>query len=207
MPDLSQKIIGVLLGSALVGLAFIPRAGVFFVFVPVFFITYLRFVYPLIATWFLSSYVLTWVTGHYIFHLGQKNWIMTEIVALFFLFWVPSFIQFQHEKIKNHFSGLFGSKKIEFEKFKAVSEDLKKENIHIEKQLREIGHLYDVIKDLGSTLNVQEMIELIKQFTERMFDLPHFVIAILSPDGKKYELCIASGCDESFLKSIEIDVE
>jgi diguanylate cyclase (GGDEF)-like protein len=67
--------------------------------------------------------------------------------------------------------------------------------------------LYDVIKDLGSTLNVQEMIELIKQFTERTFDLPHFIIAILSADGKKYEVKIASGCDESFLRSMEVDVD
>ncbi len=88
-----------------------------------------------------------------------------------------------------------------------VVESVKKENIQIEKQLRQIEHLYDVIKDAGSTLNVQEMIELTKEFTERMFDLPHFIIAVLSNDGRKYEIRIASGCDDSLFRSFEMDLE
>ncbi|HTC19657.1 MAG TPA: sensor domain-containing diguanylate cyclase [bacterium] len=107
------------------------------------------------------------------------------------------------ERFKNQYD----SKKTEYEDFKKVAENIKKENVQIEKQLRQIEHLYDVIKDAGSTLNVQEMIELTKEFTERMFDLPHFIIAVLSNDGRKYEIRIASGCDDSLFRSFEMDLE
>jgi diguanylate cyclase (GGDEF)-like protein len=191
----------------LIALAFLQGVGVFFVFVPIFFIAYLRFRFPETARWFLGSYVVAWAFGHYVLHYSQNHWIMTEMVAMVFLFWVPSVIQYWNGKSKGKFDVLFSERNEEFGRSELSLQDLKKKNASIEKQLREIGHLYDVIKDLGSTLNVQEMIELIKQFTERTFDLPHFIIAILSADGKKYEVKIASGCDESFLRSMEVDVD
>jgi diguanylate cyclase (GGDEF)-like protein len=207
VPDLYQRTIGVVLGCALIALAFLQGVGVFFVFVPIFFIAYLRFRFPETARWFLGSYVVAWAFGHYVLHYSQNHWIMTEMVAMVFLFWVPSVIQYWNGKSKGKFDVLFSERNEEFGRSELSLQDLKKKNASIEKQLREIGHLYDVIKDLGSTLNVQEMIELIKQFTERTFDLPHFIIAILSADGKKYEVKIASGCDESFLRSMEVDVD
>jgi len=51
------------------------------------------------------------------------------------------------------------------------------------------------------------MLDLIKEFSDRMFDLPHFVIAILSGDNKKYDIRAVSGCDETFLRRTEIEVD
>ncbi|HJT25736.1 MAG TPA: sensor domain-containing diguanylate cyclase, partial [bacterium] len=105
------------------------------------------------------------------------------------------------------FKSQYEVKKGEYESFREVAERLKKENSQNEKQLRQIEHLYDVIKEAGSTMNVQEMIELTKEFTERMFDLPHFIIAVLSNDAKKYEVRIASGCDEMLFRSFDLELE
>jgi diguanylate cyclase (GGDEF)-like protein len=48
---------------------------------------------------------------------------------------------------------------------------------------------------------------LTREFTERMFDLPHFILAVLSEDGKRYEVRVASGCDESSFRAFEVDLE
>jgi two-component system, cell cycle response regulator len=207
MVDLSQKIIGVLFAIILLALALLPGPGAFFVCFPVFFISLYRFNFPSSASWFISTYSLGLILGRLIFQHYQQNWVFPEIAALFILYLAPNLIKNSHEKIKKRFEGQYDSKKEEFDGFRKVAENLKKENTQIEKQLRQIEHLYDVIKEAGSTLNVQEMIELTKEFTERMFDLPHFVIAALSNDGKKYEIRIASGCDESFFRSFELDLE
>lgn len=207
MFDLPQISIGVVVALSVLGLALCPGPGYLFVCAPIFFVTAFRFIFPLAAAWFLSVYILGLVVGRLFLHRYQENWIAPEILALLVLFWVPSFISKNHEKIKSRFKSEYEAKKTEFESFREVVEKLKKDNVLIEKQLRQIEHLYDVIKEAGSTLNVQEMIELAKEFTERMFDLPHFVIAVLSNDGKKYEIRIASGCDESLFKSFEVDLE
>ena len=192
---------------AILGLALLPGPGSFFICVPVFFIGFLSFTYPVIANWFLGSYLLGLVCGRVFFHHYQQNWIVSEFMALLILFWVPTFIRNKHSESWKKFSSIFNSRKEEFDKFRGGVDTLKKENTQIEKQLRQIEHLYDVIKEAGSTLNVQEMIELTKEFTERMFDLPHFIIAVLSNDGKKYEIRITSGCDEPLFRSFELDLE
>ncbi len=140
-------------------------------------------------------------------HRYQQNWIFPEVLALAILYWAPAFIEKRSGKIQEKFKNQHELKENEYEGFKNLAESVKKENTQIEKQLRQIEHLYDVIKDAGSTLNVQEMIELTKEFTERMFDLPHFIIAVLSNDGRKYEIRIASGCEDSLFRSFEMDLE
>jgi diguanylate cyclase (GGDEF)-like protein len=137
----------------------------------------------------------------------QPSWIVPEMMALWTLSWVPGFIGKNAEKTKDVFRIQYEEKKSGFDRSRETVEKLRKENIQTEKQLRQIEHLYDVIKEAGGTLNVQEMIELVKDFTERMFDLPHFIIAVLSNDGKKYEIRIASGCDESLFRFFEVDLE
>ena len=207
MPELTPMAIGITTALFTLGFSLLPGPGSFFVCSPVFFIAYFRFTFPKTAEWFLGVYIAGLVSGRFLFHHFQQNWIIPEIAALIALYLVPTFIQGKQALEKDEFDSRFGSQKKEFESFKQEAEKLKKENIQIEKQLRQIEHLYDVIKEAGSTLNVQEMIELTKEFTERMFDLPHFIIAVLSNDGKKYEIRITSGCDEALFRSFDIDLE
>jgi diguanylate cyclase (GGDEF)-like protein len=207
MADLSQKIMGVFFALLMLGLGLLPGPGPFFVCLPIFFMGFLRFSYPVSSLWFLEGYAFGLVLGRLVFHHYQQNWIFPEILALGILFWAPALIKKKSRKTLEKFKNQYDSKKNEYEDFKRVAENIKKENVQIEKQLRQIEHLYDVIKDAGSTINVQEMIELTKEFTERMFDLPHFIIAVLSNDGRKYEIRIASGCDDSLFRSFEMDLE
>ncbi len=207
MPDKTHRIIGVVAALLLLALALLPGPGSFFICLPVFVIALVRFSVPAIAEWFLGTYLVGLISGRWFFHHYSQNWVFPEIFALLILFWVPSFIQNQRRDRKDKFNSSYETKKRVFENFRSIVEKIKKENTQIEKQLRQIEHLYDVIKEAGTTLNVQEMIELTKEFTERMFDLPHFIIAVLSNDGKNYEIRITSGCDESLFRSLEIGLE
>jgi diguanylate cyclase (GGDEF)-like protein len=205
--DLLSILKGILLALVILSLELLRHEGIFFMFLPIFVTTYISFKYPRIALWFLNAYSAGVVSMYFIFPETFQTWMWMELVALWCLYLVPLMLSERHAKIKSGFEVLNESKEKEFEEFKAVVEKLKKENIRIDKQLREIGHLYDVIKDLGSTLNAQEMLDLIKDFTDRMFDLPHFVIAILSADNKRYDVRVTTGCDESFLRKSEIAVD
>jgi diguanylate cyclase (GGDEF)-like protein len=207
MSNFSQRIAGFLLALGILALALLPGPGVFFVCVPVFFMVFLRFELPIVAQWFICFYLPGMAAGKMIFQHYQQNWVFPEAAAFLCLFFASSVIKEAHGRTKKKFDHHYDSLKKEFENFRSAAEKLRKENIQIEKQLRQIEHLYDVIKEAGSTLNVQEMIELTKEFTERMFDLQHFIIAVLSNDGKKYEIRVASGCDQSFFRSFEIDPE
>jgi diguanylate cyclase (GGDEF)-like protein len=207
MAELTQKIMGLCLASAVLSLALLPGPGSFFVCFPIFFMGVLRFSFPVSSAWFLLVDALGLILGRLVFHRYQQNWIFPELLAFAVLYWAPAFVKENSKKNRESFKNRFEIKKNEYENFRDVAERVKKENIQIEKQLRQIEHLYDVIKDAGSTLNVQEMIELTKEFTERMFDLPHFIIAVLSNDSRKYEIRIASGCDDSLFRSFEMDLE
>lgn len=198
---------GALLALGTLGLASVPHIGLFFVTAPIFFISFLGFSFPPTAQWFLGIYCPGLIFGKLFFHHFQDSWIAPEILAMSVVFFVPTYLLQKRSETKNIFSSEYNRKKKEFEDFQTLAEKLKKDNSHIEKQLRQIEHLYDVIKEAGSTLNVQEMIELAKDFTDRMFELPHFILAVLSNDGKKYEIRITSGCDESFFRAFEIDLE
>ena len=185
----------------------ISHGSVFFMFAPLFMVTYLSFNYPVIAAWFLGFYIPGMILLHFTVARGLPVWMWSEFLGLWLLLLVPYFLGTRLEKTKGSLESLNETKKKELEEFKIIAENLKSENVRLDKQLREIGRLYDVIKDLGTTLNAQEMLDLIKGFTERMFDLPHFIIAVLSSDNPKYDLRVTSGCDENFLNRAEIEVD
>ncbi|HXL73589.1 MAG TPA: sensor domain-containing diguanylate cyclase [bacterium] len=206
MNNFYSGIKGVFLALLILSLQWLSHNSVFFMLLPLFMVTYLSFNYSVIAMWFLGFYTPGMILLRFVVAQGLPSWMWSELLALWLLFFIPFFLGTRLEKIKGGFEDLNESKKKEFEEFKIIAENLKKENSRIDKQLREIGRLYDVIKDLGTTLNAQEMLDLIKEFTERMFDLPHFIIAVLSSDNPKYDLRVTSGCDENFLSGTEIDV-
>ena len=207
MSSLAQRLLGALLAVLLFGLSLLPGPGAFFVCLPLFFISFIAFGFPQAGRSLLLVYAVGLAVGKLALDHYPLSWIFPEILALAALVWVTSFIQAQHAKEKERLLSQFEARKKEYESLKGVSDNLKRENTQIEKRLRQIEHLYDVIKEAASTLNVQEMIELTKDFTERMFDLPHFVVAVLSNDSRKFETRIASGCDDSLLKSLEIELE
>ncbi len=206
MKHLVQKIMGILLAGALLGLALLPGPGGFFAFSPAFFTAPLSFSFPVAGAWFLAAYLTGLAVGRALGHFSQV-WVVPETLALAALYWAPAFLRRRQADVQEGFQAQQATNQERYDAFREVADRLKKENLQNEKQLRQIEHLYDVIKEAGSTLNVQEMIELTRDFTERMFDLPHFVIAVLSNDAKKYEIRIASGCDESLFRSFDIDLE
>ncbi len=192
---------------ALLALALLPDPGVFFIWLPIFFTAYLGFSLPSAGAWFLLVYFTGLAVGRFAFGHYAQSWVAPEMLTLAALYWAPSFIRKRQARIRGKYISQYEAKKGEYESFREVADRLKKENTQNEKQLRHIEHLYDVIKEAGSTMNVQEMIELTKEFTERMFDLPHFIIAVLSNDAKKYEVRITSGCDELLFRSFDLDLE
>jgi diguanylate cyclase (GGDEF)-like protein len=207
MPEISPLITGPVLALLFLLLALLPGASSFVIGSPVFFIVTFQFKFPQIAKWFLITFAAGALAGKVLFHWYPQSWVLPEVMGILFLSLTPAFIQKSHDRVKTQFDSEFQERESQFLSFRNQADEVKKKNNQIEKQLRQIEHLYDVIKEAGSTLNVQEMIELAKDFTERMFELPHFIIAVLSNDGKKYEVKIVSGCDEVFLKSFELDIE
>ncbi len=207
MKMMAQRILGALLALSLLALTLLPGPGFFFSCLPIFFMAFLCFSFPPAGAWFLIVYSVGLAVGRLAFGYYPQSLVFPEVLALAALYWAPSFIQENQAGKKDGFKSKYQTKKDEYESFREVAESLKKENAQNEKQLRQIEHLYDVIKEAGSTMNVQEMIELTKEFTERMFDLPHFVIAVLSNDAKKYEVRIASGCDELLFRSFDVELE
>lgn len=207
MSEILKRLLGAILGLAFLALGLDPNRGVIYFSLPIFFMIPMRYKFPTIAMWFFIVFVVGSLIGEFGFNHFNTFLIYPEIAAIVFLFLTPNYIRARKEIAEMTFTTSFASKQNEFNILKIEAEGLKKENNQIEKQLRQIEHLYDVIKEAGSTLNVQEMIELAKEFTERMFDLPHFIIAALTNDGRKFEVQISSGCDDIFLKSLEIDLE
>ena len=207
MSEWQKSLSGILIALVVLALALLPGPGKFFVCFPIFFVSIYALISPSSTRWFLGTYAIGLVLGKFFLHHYLQNWIFPELAALAVLMEVPVFLKNRDNLQKKTFVSRYETEKEKYEVFKEETENLKKENNQIEKNLRQIEHLYDVIKEAGSTLNVQEMIELAKEFTERMFDLPHFVIAALSNDGKKYEIRITSGCDEAFFREFDIDLE
>jgi diguanylate cyclase (GGDEF)-like protein len=207
MNGIIQRIFGVFLALALLVLALLPGPGAFFAGCPIFFTAFLSFLLPVLGEWFVLAFITGLLVGRLAFGYYPQSWVAPEMLALAVLCWAPAFIKKNQRQVREKFISQYETKKKEYESFRYEADCLKKENSQIEKQLRQIEHLYDVIKEAGSTMNVQEMIELAKEFTERMFDLPHFIIAVLSNDAKKYEIRITSGCDESLFRSFDLDLE
>ncbi len=205
MTDRVEMVCGLVLGALILVLSFLPVVGPYAYASPVLFIMPFRFLFPNGARWFFlifavgSTFLMVSAGGHI------PNLMTPEILAIFFLLLTPDFIQATQDRSRRKFEEEFESQKRELDRIRLEAERLRQQNILIEKQLHQVEHLYDVIKEAGSTLNVQEMIELARDYTERMFDLPHFILGALSNDGRRFEARIASGCDEAFLKSLDIE--
>jgi diguanylate cyclase (GGDEF)-like protein len=202
-----QSLLGLLLAGGVLAGGLLPGTGAYLLASPLLFITPLSFHFLTAASWFLIAYFLGLGVGQVLFGAYGSTWVVPECLALFFLLVVSTAFRSRHEKVREGFLEQEASKRVDLEAFQRTAEDFRKENQSNEKKLRQVEHLYDVIKEAGGTLNVQEMIELTREFTERMFDLPHFILAVLSEDGKRYEVRVASGCDESSFRAFEVDLE
>lgn len=207
MTDRIEMAYGLALGMLVLGLGYVPGLSPFALAAPVFFIIPGRLQYPDGARWFFLVYALGCTALKLLGGGRISNLVVPEILAVFFLLLIPDFIQAAQDRARRRFEDEYGRRKRELDLKRLEADKLRHQNAQIEKQLRQVEHLYDVIKEAGSTLNVQEMIELARDFTDRMFDLPHFILGALSNDGRRFEVRIASGCDEAFLKSVEIEPE
>ncbi len=205
MTDRVEMVCGLVLGLLVLGLGCVRGIGPYALALPILFIMPGRVQYPSGSRWFFLVYTLGAASLKILCGGLISNLMVPEILAVFFLLLTPDFIQTSQYRAHRRFDNEFELKRREFEQKKLEADRLHQQNIQTEKQLRQVEHLYDVIKEAGSTLNVQEMIELARDFTERMFDLPHFILGALSNDGRRFEVRIASGCDEAFLKSVEIE--
>lgn len=202
-----SRALGVGLALLFLVLGLLPGPGGFLICVPFFFIAPLAYASPAAASYFVGVFGSGWIAGRFLFHHYGPGWALPQVLALAGLALAPILLRQRTEAQRTAHRRQLEMKETEFRGLQTTAERTRSENSQIEKQLRQIEHLYDVIKEAGTTLNVQEMIELAKDFTERMFDLPHFLIAVLSNDGRKFEVRIASGCDDSLFRSFGIDLD
>ncbi|HJT25681.1 MAG TPA: hypothetical protein VJ873_13985, partial [bacterium] len=93
MKRMTQGILGALLGLGLLALALLSGSGSFFICLPVLFIAYLSFSFPVAGGWFISVYILGLTVGRLVFSQYPQSWIIPEALALSVLYWVPSFIK------------------------------------------------------------------------------------------------------------------
>lgn len=207
MSGTSQRLLGAGLALLILFLGLLPAPGAFLLCLPFFFTGPLGFSSPIAARWFVGLFAIGLAVGRFFLGHYSQSWVLPEVLTLAGLALIPGTMVEQVEAMRSKARSRMGAQEAEFTALQGSAEATRLENSQIEKNLRQIEHLYDVIKEAGSTLNVQEMIELTKDFTERMFDLPHFIIAVLSNDGKRYEIRIASGCDDSLFRSFELDPE
>lgn len=163
--------------------------------------------HPVLGISFAFVYGIGLVSGKYLLGWYPQYWAWPEAVVAVSLVGVPLLFDRLAKRQQDQFDQAYGRKKAEKEGLQRTSQSLHQENDRIELQIRDIGHLYDVMRDAGSTLSVQEMLALAREHTERMFDLSHFVMAMLSDDGKRYEIKISSGCDESRFKDFAVDMD
>jgi diguanylate cyclase (GGDEF)-like protein len=207
MDKIPRAVLGTVLAAIVLGSGMVPDKGLYFLASPILFIAPLRVASQAVAGWFLGVFVIGLLAGSIFFSRYPLLVVVPEISALILLAWVPMRQMAKHRNELEIFFGQETLKRKEMSDFQTAADAFRRNNLSNEKKLRQVEHLYDVIKEAGGTLNVQEMIELTREFTERMFDLPHFVLAVLSEDGKKYEVRISSGCDESAFQDFKIDLE
>ncbi|MGH7739920.1 MAG: GAF domain-containing protein, partial [bacterium] len=204
----NEKIIGIVLGLAVVGFGFWPEAGPYFLRMPVFFMLLLSYAFADAGLYFLGVYAVGIVAEKALgFPALADVWIWPELLAVGILWIIPYMLRQTWNRTGNQFQDRLQTRRDEFAGFFANSERVKKDNAQLEKQLRNIEHLYDVIKEAGTALSVQEMLEVAREFTERVFDLPHFLIGMVSEETKRMEIRVASGCDEGFFRAFEVDME
>ena len=207
MPKFWMRVLGIMLGIGILKLTHFQSLEYYLVCLPVLFIAPLRHFYPNMGLGFLITYNGGLFIGKYFLNYYPNSWIWPDILVIFVLFFLTDHLNARFKKTKLEIEERNESIQKEYEDYSEKTKDLKKKNLLIEKNLRDIERLYDLIKEAGNTLNVQEMIDLARDFIGRIFDLPHFLIAVLSDDNSKYEIRSFWGCDESFLKSFNLSME
>lgn len=204
----NQEIAGIVLGLAVVGFGFWPEVGSYCLRTPIFFMLPLSYALADAGLWFLGVYSIGIVAEKALdFAALADVWIWPEFLATGILWIIPYLLRHSRDRTEKLFQDRLQTRRDEFSGFFANSEKMKKDNAQLEKQLRNIEHLYDVIKEAGTALSVQEMLEVAREFTERVFDLPHFLIGLVSEESKRMGIRVASGCDESFFRAFEVDME
>jgi diguanylate cyclase (GGDEF)-like protein len=128
-----------------------------------------------------------------------------EILAALSLVWLAQVLDKRTERQVAHFTGLQADRRAERAALERSLQEHKREISASSQQLRSVEHLFDVMREAGTTLNVQEMLGLAQEFTDRMFRFRHFVLGLTSPDGRRFEVRAASGCDETMLRAASLD--
>lgn len=128
-----------------------------------------------------------------------------EILAFFSLAWLPVAMDRRVERTVGDLEAKRREGLAERESLERRLQDQKRETGAAAQQLRSVEHLFDVMREASTTLNVQEMLDLTQGYAERMFLFRHFVLAMESADGKKYEIRAASGCDDMSLRFFAVD--
>lgn len=152
------------------------------------------------ATFGVGLAVLKWGFGYL---EDMAGW--PEILAAATLCWLPSVME---RRVVEEVGNLEAKRRallVERENLERLLQDQKRETGQAAQQLRSVEHLFDVMREAGTTLNVQEMLNLTQEFAERMFLFRHFVLAMESADGQRYEIRAASGCDEMSLRFFSVD--
>jgi diguanylate cyclase (GGDEF)-like protein len=198
---------GALLAGALLWGGLDPRWGEWAMRLPLFLLYPLYRLHPAMGLAFAGVFVAGSLIGRYATGLYASHEVWSQAVVMSVLAGIPWFFERLARRRQSLFDEVHGMKKGEHENLMRVSESILRENGKIETQLRDIGHLYDVMRDAGSALNVQEMLSLVSEHTERMFNLPHFVMAMLSEDGRQYEIKISSGCDEDQFRGVAFSLD
>ncbi len=184
-----------------------PRWGGWVLRLPLFLLYPLYRLHPAMSLFFAIVFVSGSLLGRYALGFYEPYCLWPQAIVMAALATVPWVFGRLERRRRALYEEAHTAKMQENESLLKTSDSILRENSKVEKQLRDIGHLYDIMRDAGSALNVQEMLSLVSEHTNRMFNLPHFVMAMLSEDGRQYEIKISSGCDESQLRGAALSLD
>ncbi len=131
--------------------------------------------------------------------------VWPEILAIFSLIWLCHVLRRRATEEMGHLEAIITDRETERFALERVLQEQRRDSGQSSQQLRSVEHLFDVMREAGTNLNVQEMLGLAQEFTERMFRFRHFVMGMVSADGNRYEIRSASGCDEMSLRFFSVD--
>jgi diguanylate cyclase (GGDEF)-like protein len=184
-----------------------PQWGSWALRVPLVLLYPLYYIRPVWGVSFVIIFVVGILGGRFLFGAYSSVWAWPEALVLLGLVGVPWAFRRLERSRQSRFERIHADLLAEQESIERTFNSLSRENKKIERQLRDIGHLYDVMRDAGSTLSVMEMLSLAREHTERNFRMPHFVMAMLATDGKRYEIRVSSGCRESQFRDFGIPID
>jgi diguanylate cyclase (GGDEF)-like protein len=201
----SSKWILIILGLFLVLTFILGLHQILWLLLPAFFAFGLNLVFPDWAGYFTAGCVVELLLEMLVKHQWPMDlWI--EMLVLIGLFFLADFMV--QEKKNRQF--VWDSQKMEltteYQKLQDQFLSITQSNSQLENQVKETEQIYDIMKEAASTMTVSEMLQLMINYLKRMFDLPHFVVLLLSDDSKKYEIRYSRGCEESLMRSIKVEM-